>query len=93
MAAAAVAAAAMAGLCTRAGLLIPGGLPCLVIAGFCAEGAAYVRRTAHRLQEQYHQARLLAELGADAPYTSWCCEGGFLTIGASHRPGCTREPQ
>lgn len=60
--AAAVAAAAMAVLYARAGLLIPGTLPALVGAGFLAEAAAYVRRTAHRLQEKHRQALLRAEL-------------------------------
>ncbi|MEU9198993.1 hypothetical protein [Streptomyces sp. NPDC048332] len=88
--AAAVAAAAMAGLYARAGLFIPGTLPALVGAGFLTEAAAYVRRTAHRLQEQHHQALLLAELGADDPYTSWCCESGFLTRD-HHAAYCTQE--
>lgn len=90
LAAAAALAATMAGLYSRAGLLVPGTLPCLVVAGFCAEGAAYVRRTAHRLQEQHHQALLLAELEAIEPRTTWCCEPGFLTRGDLHTPAaCT----
>jgi hypothetical protein len=88
--AAAVAAAAMAGLYAQAGFLIPGTLPCLIGSGFLAEAAAYVRRTAHRLQEQHHQALLPAEPGADDPYTSWCCVDGFMTRGDIHAPGCIR---
>ncbi|MET7648347.1 hypothetical protein ABZS83_32945 [Streptomyces sp. NPDC005426] len=90
--AAAVAAAAMAGLYARAGLLIPGALPCLIGAGFLAEAAVYVRRTAHRLQERHHQALLLAELGAVEPWGGWCCERGWLTHGDLHHPNyCTRS--
>lgn len=90
LSAAAVAAAAMACLYARAGLLVPGSLPCLVIAGFCAEGAAYVRRTAHRVQEQHRQA-LRADLEAIESWTTWCCEDGFLTRGDIHNPTtCTK---
>lgn len=90
LAVAAVAAAAMAGLYALAGLFVPGTLPCLVLAGFCAEAAAYVRRAAHRLQDQ--QALLLAELEAIEPRPSWCCERGWLTRGDLHHPNhCTRS--
>ncbi|MFG2671386.1 hypothetical protein [Streptomyces sp. NPDC048445] len=84
--AAAVAAAAMAGLYAHAGLLIPGTLPALVGTAFLAEAAAYVRRTAHRVQEQHRQALLLAELDMVMPWTTWCCEPGFLTFGDLHDP-------
>lgn len=90
--AAAVAAAAMAGLYARAGLVVPGAMPCLVLAGFLAEAAAYVRRSAYRLQKRHHQALLLAELEAIDPRPNWCCERGWLTRGDLHHPiHCTRS--
>lgn len=89
--AASVAAAAAAGLYARAGLLIPGTLPALIGAGFLAEAAAYVRRAAHRLQDQHHQAQrqILAELEVIEPWNAWCCEPGFLTRGDVHAHTCT----
>ncbi|WP_406420874.1 hypothetical protein [Streptomyces sp. NBC_00842] len=56
--------------------------------------AAYVRRSAGRLQDQHHQARRLALLADNIaePWVSWCCERGWLTRGDLHHPTqCVRE--
>lgn len=80
-----------------AGQVWPGAVGCLLLAGFCAEGASYVRRSAVRLQERHRQAQqqVLAEIEAATftePWSAWCCERGFLTRGDLHHPThCTKE--
>lgn len=78
------------------GLIWPHGIGSLLLSAFCAEGAAYVRRAADRLQDLHHQARrhAQADLAADItePWATWCCEQGFVTRGDLHHPDhCTKE--
>ncbi|MFE2021329.1 hypothetical protein ACFW9O_25105 [Streptomyces sp. NPDC059499] len=80
------------------GLIWPHGIGSLLLAAFGFEGAAYVRRAADRLQDLHHQAmhRALAEAaaGITEPWSTWCCERGFLTRGDLHHPAnCTKEQQ
>lgn len=95
---AAVAWLTMACAYRAAGLIWPHAIGSLLLAAFCAEGAAYVRRTAIRLQDLHRQAqrRARADIAARVtePWSTWCCERGFLTRGDLHHPAhCTKEQQ
>lgn len=75
----------------------PGSLVCLVLAGFCAEACSWVRRAAEQLQAVHRQARQRAladqQTGIE-PWSSWCCERGWLTRDDLHHPTyCTRQEQ